>query len=69
MMMTESIQTTSNDQAVSLLKKQYPSVYQRTQYCKFWFKNEYDANRFTRDFKPSTKPNKDCIEGTWVVQL
>jgi len=65
----DRIRSDKNLEAVTKLKQDYPTLYKREQFHKFYFKSQRDADKFARDFKPNTIPAKDFIEKTWVVHI
>lgn len=51
------------------LSANFPSFVKRTQYSKFWFRKEREANQFARAANPKTIPNYDGVSGLFVVQV
>jgi hypothetical protein len=68
-MIRDRIRSDPNAEAVSKLKMDYPTLIERKQFHKFYFKGQRDADNFARDFNPRTIPAKDFIEKTWVVHI
>ena len=67
--LTETFRSATQKEVINTIKPHYGSFVERTMYGDFHFTQEKDANRFAREVKPSTQPNKDFLKGTWVVRL
>jgi hypothetical protein len=65
----DRIRSDPNAEAVQKLRVDFPSLYKREQFHKFFFKSQRDADNFARAFNPATIPAKDFIEKTWVVHV
>jgi hypothetical protein len=68
-MIVDRIRCDKNLEAVSKLKMDYPSLIKRTQFFKFWFASQRDADRFARNFNPRMTANQDTYDKSWCVQV
>jgi hypothetical protein len=63
------LNSSPNDVVEADVRESFPSFVKRTQYSKFWFRRERDANQFARAVNPKTIPNRDVTNDLYVVQV